>query len=157
EARFVLLTFDWRDQRAFAKLWSACQSNEILNAECGRLFAPIQVDSELAKMLRDQLKQENEWKTPKLLSPPPSELIERDLRSVEAGDMIWWPQLTLDLTLMPTSSHYGDLGSDLTETPGWKAADASVRKRILDAAVRFLLEGDPQNDQWFHTATIRGE
>ena len=40
------------------------------------------------------------------------------------------------------------------DTPGWKAADSPTRKRILDAAVRYLQDGDPQNEQWFRTNTI---
>jgi hypothetical protein len=63
-------------------------------------------------------------------------------------------QLTLDLTLEPTSTHYAVDVVDLTDTPGWKAADFNAKTRILDAAVRFLHEADPQNDEWFRTLNI---
>lgn len=155
EARLVRLAFDARDPKTAAKLWSACQTNAILNPECGGFFAPVPLDSEEAKMLREQLRQEKEWKTPKLLKPTPSELLETDLQKIEAGNISSWMQLTLDLTLEPTSTHYAaDRGPDLRDTPGWKAADTVTRNRILDAALRYLQEGDPQNDEWFRTPSI---
>ena len=64
-------------------------------------------------------------------------------------------QLTLDLTLEPTSAMYGhDLGANLAGTPGWKAAESVRKNRILEAAVRYLQEGDPQNNEWFRTSSI---
>jgi hypothetical protein len=155
DARLVRFAFDPRDTKAVEKLWSACRANAILNAECGNFFAPIFLDSEEAKMLREQWRQEKEWKTPKLLQPAPSERIESDLLKIETGNMGSWVQLTLDLTLEPTSASYDDrAGPNLTETPGWKAADSLTRERILDAALRYIQEGDPQNDEWFRTSSI---
>ncbi len=155
EARLVRLAFDARDPKAATKLWSACRTNAILNAECGGFFTPVLLDSEEAKMLREHVRQEKEWKTPKLLDPTPSERVESDLQKIEAGNMNSWLQLTLDLTLEPTSANYGhDMGPNLTDTPGWKAADSGTKNRILDAAVRYLREGDPQNSEWFRTSSI---
>jgi hypothetical protein len=155
EARIIRLAFDGKDQKLGAKLWSACQANSTLNAECGRFFGPIDLDSEEATMLREDLRQQKEWKTPKPLVPPPAERIENNLRMIDAGGMIFWEQLTLDLNLGPASSRpAADLGPDLTETPGWKDADSSTRSRILGAAVRYLSEGDPRNSEWFRTSGI---
>ena len=106
-------------------------------------------------MLREQLRQETEWKTPKLLNPTPSERVEVDLQKIEAGDISSWMQLTLDLTLEPTSAMYGhDLGANLAGTPGWKAAESVRKNRILEAAVRYLHEGDPQTNEWFRSSNI---
>jgi predicted NACHT family NTPase len=156
EAKVVrFATHSESGQKVLAKLWHACQTNETLNEECGGWFAPIELDSELARSLREELRQRNEWKTPKLVTPSPSERIESDLQRIEAGNVAYGPQLIIDLTLEPTSSRYEfDTTADLTNTPGWKAADSPTRKRILDAAVRYLRDGDPQNDQWFRTRTI---
>ena len=154
EARLVRLHFDWENRELAEKLWSACQISAILNAECGPLFV-WDLHSTETDTIREQLRQEKEWKTPKLLAPSPSERIEHDLQKIELGDMAYWVQLTRDLTLEPTSRHYADdAGPDLTSMPGWKAADDGTRKRILDAAVRYLDEGDPNNDEWFHTPNI---
>ena len=155
DARLVRLAFDASDQKIVSKLWSACQTNMILKAECGGFFEAIELDSPEAKLLREQLTHEKEWKTPKLLTPPPCERVENDLTMIEAGKMDFWVQLTLDLTLEPTSSHYAaDAAPDLTDAPGWRAADTLGRKRILDAADRYLKEGDPKNDAWFWTSSI---
>jgi hypothetical protein len=154
EATLVRCVFDWRDQKAFAKLWAACKTNEVLNAECGGFFAQVELDSEAAAMFREHWRQEKEWKTPKLVEPPPSERIDRDLRKVEAADMTFWMQLTLDLTLEPTSAHYAVDVANLTNTLGWKAADGVTKSRVCDAAVRYLQEGDPQNGEWFQTSSI---
>jgi hypothetical protein len=150
----VRLHFDWKNRELAEKLWSSCQINAVLNEECGPIFV-FDLNSQEADAIREQRKQEKEWKTPKFLTPSPSERIEHDLQKIELGDMAYWVQLTLDLTLEPTSSHYADdAGPDLTSMPGWKAADDGTRKRILDAAVRYLNEGAPQNDEWFHTSSI---
>lgn len=154
EARIVRLEFDWRNRQTAEKLWSACQINAILGAECGSLFACDLTSAETAQ-LREHLRQEKEWKTPKFLTPSPSERVEIDLQEIGRGDMPHWVQLTLDLSLEPTSSTYAyDAPSDLTDTPGWKAADDGIRKRIVDAAFRYLNEGDPKNDEWFRTPSL---
>ena len=41
EARLVRLAFNAADAITSAKLWSACQTNEILNAECGGFFRAV--------------------------------------------------------------------------------------------------------------------
>jgi hypothetical protein len=155
EASLVRFAFNSSDQKIVAKLWSACQINATLNAECGGFFAQIELDSEAAKILREHFRREKEWTTRTLITPPPSERVKSDLDKIEAGDTIYWVQLTLDLTLEPTSTHYAaDAGPDLTDTPGWKAADNVTRRRVLDAAVRYLREAAPHNDEWFRTASI---
>lgn len=37
---------------------------------------------------------------------------------------------------------------DLTDNPGWKAADDATRARIVEAAERYLHEGDPVTEDW---------
>jgi hypothetical protein len=101
------------------------------------------------------LKQQKEWRTPKLLNPTPSQRISSNLEKIGLGEIVHWVQLTRDLTIEPTSSRYiDDAGPDLTDLPGWKAADEGTRGRILDAAVRYLIEGDPENDKWFVTQSL---
>jgi len=152
EARLVRFTFDSNNRAHFEKLYNACQGNEILNAECGNFFAAVPLDSAEADQLRDLLRQDKERKTPKLLDPTPSERVQTDLQKIEAGQMAYWVQLALDLTLEPTSTNYSyDVQLNLSESPGWKTADTATRETILSAAVRYLQEGDPENDKWFGT------
>jgi hypothetical protein len=104
EAKLVSRLFDWRSRESFDQLYAGCQSNEILNSECGHFFAPIPLDSEQAKTLRENLEQEKAWKKARLLDPPPPpDRIERDLRNIEAGNIDDWMGLVFDLSLEPTS------------------------------------------------------
>lgn len=152
EAKLVRFTFDSRNKAHCEKLYNACQANAILNAECGNFFSAVPLDSAEAEQLREALRQEKEWKTPKLLQPTPSERVQSDLQRIEAGQMAYWVQLALDLTLEPTSRNYSyDVELNLSATPGWKAADTGTRERILCAATRYLHDGDPENDKWFGT------
>jgi hypothetical protein len=53
------------------------------------------------------------------------------------------------MTLEPTSAFYEEeYQADLTTLPGWKAATPETRERIVRAAGRYLLVGDPENDRW---------
>jgi hypothetical protein len=152
EARLVRFTFNSSDPASFKRLYNACQVNEILNAECGNFFAAVPLDSGEANLLREDLRQQKEWKTPKLLNPTPSERVQLDLQKIESGEMAYWVQLTLDLTLESTSTSYPhDIQLNLSEAPGWKTTDTSIKKRILRAAMRYIHEGDPENEKWFGT------
>jgi hypothetical protein len=152
EARLVRFTFDSANTGHFQELYSACHANEIVNAECGNFFAPVRLDSDEANQLREQLRQEKEWKTPKVLQPTPSERVGSDLEKIEDGQITYWMQLTRDLTLEPTSTNYPyDIQLNLTETPGWKQADTVTRERILRAGVQYIQDGDAENDKWFGT------
>src|SRR5712692_10828992 len=87
---------------------------------------------------------------PKLLDPTPSERIERDLHNISRNQIEWWLQLTLDMSLEPTSTnHTNDLELDLTTLPGWKEADTGTRERILNAARDYVNDADPHNENWF--------
>jgi predicted NACHT family NTPase len=89
------------------------------------------------------------------LKPPPRERIARLLDRFEAGDLTAWWQLNMELTLEPHSTHYGsELVSELTALPGWHAADAQTRSRIIGAAKNYVLEGDPETSQWVGTNVI---
>jgi CRISPR-associated endonuclease Cas1 len=134
-------------------LWRACQTYPLLNAKCHDLFA-IPLESEAARMLREDIQRQQ---TPerKPLDPPPQLLIERDLTSIEQGNMMEWIRLARDLSLTPTSTDWEDIGNpDLTCLPGWVSSTEEMRYRILSAALRYVNEGDPQNDQWFGTSQV---
>jgi predicted NACHT family NTPase len=92
---------------------------------------------------------------PPLVEPPPSERVEVLLTRFEGGDLDAWWLLNRELTLEPRSTHYGSLlEPDLTVLPGWAAADERTKGRIIDAAKRYVLEGDPGRAEWFGTNKI---
>jgi hypothetical protein len=155
EAKLVVYVTDSASPERMRSLWFACQSNEALYSECKGFFAPIDLDSDIAKMLRDDLRRQGEKAKPKLLDPTPAQLIERDLQRIEDGEITeGWLRIAADLGLEPTSANYKqDLEPDLTSMPGWHAAEGSTRARILASARRYVDEADPQNDSWFHTSS----
>lgn len=79
----------------------------------------------------------------KPLIPSPSERISTLLERIDQGEVAFWSQLTLTLTLEPYSNRYGDEESDLRKLPGWLASDQKTRSLIVDAAKRFLLHFIP--------------
>ena len=153
EAKLVRRTINSSDPEQMRLLLRACERNERLKAECKDLFEPIMLDSEQARMLRENLR-DRERPQPKLVDPPPQERISRDLADIEAGDVSKWVALTWDLSLKPTSTTYDPTSPDLASLPGWKAANPNIQARIIQSALRYLREGEPQNEAWFETDQI---
>ena len=61
----------------------------------------------------------------------------------------------MEMTLESNSRYYGsDHESDLTVLPGWIAADVKTRRRIIEAAKRYVFEQDPKTKEWLGTNTI---
>lgn len=108
------------------------------------------------QLSRDRLAQQKEWKTPKLLDPPPPERIKTRLSRIESGQTGEWLWLVCDLTLEPTSQHTTLPGPNLTVLPGWVAAEESTRERIVAAAERYVNDGEPENETWIGTAAMPG-
>ena len=98
------------------------------------------LDSEEASRLRERWKiihgDEQKAETPKL-DPPPRDRVLRALVRSETEDVRYFPGLCRQLTLKPTSTHY-EFGRFLTNTPGWRDADARIRSRIVEAAKCYL-------------------
>jgi len=80
EARLARMTLVSDDMRAMNALYEGCQTTETLRAECGSIFEPILLDSDLAKSLKEEYRQQQEWKSPKLLAPPTLGTREEKLR-----------------------------------------------------------------------------
>jgi predicted NACHT family NTPase len=79
----------------------------------------------------------------------PAERASHWLEQFEGGDLDAWWRLNLDLQLEPHNTHYTrGAESDLTKLPGWQAADEPTRQRIVEAAKRYVLEGDPRTAEW---------
>src|SRR5262249_34161594 len=75
------------------------------------------------------------------------------LQKFENGDIDSWWQLNLDLALRPygNKQYLDELQFDLRKLPGWEDAEDRTRKRIVEAAERYVLEGQPRNDEWIGT------
>jgi hypothetical protein len=152
EANLVRRIVDTSQPDQMRMLWLACQTNALLNERCNQLFW-VPLDSEEARMLRENL-QRQQQPAAKLLDPPPEARVAQDLSNIEQGKLVEWVQLTRDLSLRPTSTRWDVDSPDLTALPGWASSSDSTRERIVAAAVRYVNEGEPENDKWFNTSQI---
>ena len=83
-----------------------------------------------------------------IIDPPPAELVRNELQLFEGGDIDAWWRLNTNLALKPDSLYYNELESDITRLPGWEVADGETRSRIVQAARRYVIEGNPYNVEW---------
>jgi hypothetical protein len=118
------------------------------------LISPVVLDSSKAVAARGAYANwvipEQRSNAERRLSPPPREWVERLLAREQEGDPDAWWQLTLVMTVEPTSSCFKDaFRSDLTALPGWREADAGTKARIVDAAHRYVLGHRPSPQEWF--------
>jgi predicted NACHT family NTPase len=118
------------------------------------LFAPVALDSPEAEHLRQQYQQHvaamaQVQQRQTVLTPPPHQRVAILLGRAEAGNLDAWWQLNLELTLEPTSTHYGlDMEADVTTMPGWAAADEPTRLRIIRVAREYLVEMSSHVEDW---------
>ena len=158
-AKLIEHLFDPTEPGLLDVVIEACRWCEPLRKVFSDRFAPVGLDSERARQLRERYNQHLEWererenrKNPPLLNPPPMERVHLALEASESGNATAWYHASHDLQLEATSTRYeGDLRVDVTETPGWKIADTDTRLRLLRAAERFLLECEPHADEWLGT------
>ena len=100
------------------------------------------------KKLEMEHKQE-ETDQKKAITPSVYERIKTCLEQFENGDSDAWFQLCMEMTLEDTSRYYGgELNSDLISQPGWKVCDESLKKKIVKAAKKYILENDANTSHW---------
>ncbi len=155
-AQLVGRTFSYGDRENWEVVIQASQSGGALTEVLASRFAAIPLDSPIAQEWRELAQNEEQQRSQQvhtLVTPPPAELIAQRLHQFENGIMDAWWLLNLDLTLRPGSKRYGpEHAFDLTQEPGWQAADDQTKLRILAAAEKYLLLQDPEPDRWFGTS-----
>ena len=72
------------------------------------------------------------------LDPPPRDRVLRALGLAETKNIRYFKKICMDLTLAPTSTHYGSAERFLTKTPGWREANEGTRSRIIEVAKAYL-------------------
>ncbi len=78
----------------------------------------------------------------------PSQKVEECLNAFESGDMDAWWHLNWFLTFSLESKSCSEIEPDLTTYPGWIASTTATQRRIINAAQRYILEGEPQISEW---------
>ena len=118
---------------------------------------PIPLDSERARMERETLRMSARLQRHDPLNPPPVKRVMAALEQFESGNTDAFWLLIREMSLTPASRHYeagGEVSADLTEYPGWKEADLTVRARIIQAAEKYVREKDANADAWFTTPNV---
>jgi predicted NACHT family NTPase len=142
---------------------AVCEVQPLLAALIESRFKVVELGSREAARMKESWEDMMTWRQRResrkeefpLLEPPPAERIDHLLDKFESGDLDAWWRLNLEMTLEPHSTHYGsEFESDLTKLPGWMSADAQTRERIIAAARKYLLEGDPNTSEWQGTNTM---
>lgn len=152
----IRMVFNWREQAHLEIIFEACKNIPILNQAFSWLLKPVVLGSnEAQKMKEDYLREKRileQMRGRPLLEPSPAERISLYLSQCESGNLDAWWRLNMAMTLEPNSTRYGDeLNSDMTVLPGWKNADETTRRRIVEAAKKYLWESDPRTREWLGT------
>lgn len=146
----------------FSILYEAYLHNEAVKKYYSWVFTTVELNTPDAeaqkesyeKILAPRKAREDELKK-SALNPPPEERVLKCLDKFEEGKVESWWRLNMELTLKPYMKVYGDeLQFDLRKLPGWEDADAQTRTRIIEAAKRYVTDGEPQNNEWVGTNTM---
>lgn len=144
----------WSPEPALlSKLLDACGRHPELAGEFSDLISGMQLGSPQADAARSTFeayqKNRSESESRQSLQPPPAERVRRCLEFIDEGKLQWWVGLNREMTLEETSTVYqNEELLDLTALPGWTNADEPTRRRIVEAAKKFLLERTPTEYEW---------
>jgi hypothetical protein len=150
-ARLIARLVRFDDRAGVEAVLAAREREPTLHAVTSPLFDAVELDSDQARQGREdyEIWREDVRQVESPLDPPPTERVAGLLERFQAGETDSWWMLNLDLTLEPTSSHYGDeFEADLTALPGWGAANTDVRDALVDAAERYAVEVSPRPETW---------
>lgn len=136
-------------------VYLAHREDETLAREVGRFFAPVELgseDAEKQRRLHERFsrleKEDEEAPSP---DPPVADRVVSALDDFEAGDVeAFWQGV--DHFMQYDERGFGSVSGaewDMTALPGWEAAGDGTRARIVEAAKRYVLEGDPRTVEWF--------
>jgi hypothetical protein len=152
------------DPDAFTILYEAYEDNNTaVRKYYSWVFTVVGLDTTEASQQREAherliapRKQREERLKEEVLNPSPRQRLLSSLEKLENGDMDSWWRLNLELPLRPFGNrqYLDELQFDLTKLPGWQEADGPTRKRIVDAAKRYVVDGQPGNDEWVGTNIV---
>jgi len=153
-AALVGFTHRLWDEESEELVYLAHLEEQALACEVGRVFAPVGLGSEEAETQRRAHESFGRWEKedeePLPPDPPVKDRVVSALDEFEAGDVeAFWTGV---YHLMQYDERgFGSVSGaewDMTALPGWQAADADTRVRIVEAAKRWVLEGDPRTEEW---------
>ena len=152
------LLFDGTKPAHLELIDTASQSNFLVQDAFKWVWEPIGLHSEEANKMKahhQKMAKFTKKRERPLLDPPPAERVTALLEECEQHDSNAWWRLNLELTLEPTSTHYGTpIEWDLTKLPGWISANQATKNRIIQTGMKYLLEQNPHAQQWLGTNQI---
>ena len=132
----------WQDSSQNVDAWLQVCDDEPVKSILGNQRS-VDLASEEARELRQRWHMNNApppTAEARELDPPPRQRVLEALHEAETNTRDF-PQLCHELTLAPTSIHYG-FQRFLTAAPGWHEADSQVRNRIVETAKSYLSSAD---------------
>ena len=148
----TLLVFNVGEPGHADLIISAAPKSPVLREKFAGWLEPVDLNSPEAEKRREtraRRKQIHQQRGTPLVDPTPAERVRQWLDMFEGGNFDAWWNLVLDMTLEPTSTHYGDeYNADLTSLPGWKSASPETKRRILEAAKSYVAKRDAAPSEW---------
>ena len=165
-AQTIERCFNWSDRSQSNAILTACQEIPILAEVFAWFLNPVELGSPEAERMKaaylERQRRENRTQEKSLLNPPPAQRVVTLLDAFERGSLDAWWQLNIAMTLRPNGTHsHRDFEPDLATLPGWEDADSVTRKRILEAAKKYIVAQKPEVHRWlesntFHRPTFAG-
>lgn len=159
DAALILHFADLTDAAVFERVCAAATKNTSLNACIKRICRAIPLDSEEARTAREwhadadaHAARREQQRAARERAKRPRQ-IAKWLEESEKEPYAFW-RLVQELSKSEGDSHGDLMALDVQTFPGWIAADASVKRRLIDVAERFVRECDSNADSWFGTSQV---
>ena len=158
-AELIHRVFDKYDPYQQTLVYNACHTFPILGEEMRMMISAWDLESseiqEIKNRYYESVARRERYQNRPRLEPPPAVRIANHLERFESGETYAWFWLTQDMQLEADDTHYkGQFEPDLLETPGWQAANDPTRQRIVRAAHEYILNADPNTEDWLGTSSI---
>ncbi len=154
-ATVVGQTFHLWDDATHELVYLAHLEDPALAREVNHIFSPVELESEDAEEQRRFHEKTSRWEKEDEEQPPPDPpvavRVTMALDDFESGDIEAFWAGVYEL-MQYDESGFGSVSGaewDITALPGWETADDDTKFRIVEAAKRYIVEGDPQTDEWF--------
>jgi hypothetical protein len=159
-AELVRYSFRWNSLTHTELTLEALPKSADLRREMGPFFEPVRLDSPEARRARAEHSRAEEFglgreRGPK--SEPIAPVVDEHLAKIEQEDpnFFWRLVHAMETWRGLDGRHYlSELEPDITSLPAWSSLHADVQRRVIDAAYRYVISGDPSDDQWVGTSVL---
>lgn len=123
-------------------------------------FKPVEINSSRAKKLKERYEEDIRWekeqeerrekRKKQIKNINVLKLIKDSLKRFEGGDLnAWWVMVCKQITISIENDRAVSKDFvDITQSPGWALCDNSVKKRILIAAKKYIINARCKPEEW---------